>query len=215
MRQKNFLVTVDGRLALRGSCDFYDAAAWTPFIGRSGPTMAYASPFSGQILSWRRLAAPVRRKTGQAYFGPIALHVTLPPFTGARSEPVLCTGVAGRADLVYITYLNDHEVCFGYDHWSRGGPTSAPVQVDYAAEHTLIIDSGALHAAGFARKSNEAERSADFSVVLDGRRVAGGRVFSWPAAPDTTTVGTNPVLASSAGSVFSGAIFGAEFTGKQ
>ena len=74
---------------------------------------------------------------------PLLLVLKFPAAT-AGSEPLLVTGAAGAGDLLYVQYVDDGHVRFGYDHWNVGGAVGESVPVDFRVPHRIEIESGAL-----------------------------------------------------------------------
>jgi len=113
-----------------------------------------------------------------------------------RNEPLLCTGETGRGDLVYVRYIGPRQIAFGYDHWSRGGPISAPLDIDPSAVQVIEIDTAAI----------DPGNPGNLRVRLNGRTVFDQPEPCYPAPPDTLAVGLNPIHTSTAVELFSGHI---------
>ncbi|HEX3729658.1 MAG TPA: hypothetical protein VHV47_07625 [Opitutaceae bacterium] len=191
-------VTLDGRVAFDGDAQIYDPVSPQPSIGTSDGRPGLTEPFSGRILSWRRLpgALPEER---QALAGPLRMELVLPPFTSVCNEPLLCTGVAGHGDLVYIRYEGPGRVSFGYDHWGVGGGSSLAVSVDPNATQVIEIDSGALHPAPLG-----ADQTARLVLRLNGQAIFDLPARFYGCDPHTIVPGKNPIGASTAQPEFSG-----------
>jgi hypothetical protein len=202
LRQRTIRVTLNGKVALFRSAELFDAVARQPDIGSARGRSGFPNPFSGQILSQRRVpqAAPV--VTANDY-GPVRLRLMWPSFVARRSEPLVSSGEAGRGDVVYVKYLDERTVIFGYDHWGVGGFESAAVVIDPASEAELEIDYGALY------ERAEVKR-ARVKVRLNGRIVLDQPGEFYPCPPDTVVVGANLIGASTAAAVFSGQLLKSE-----
>jgi hypothetical protein len=195
--QKTLRVTLDGNLALRRDMLFFDAVSREPSIGTADGRELFAEPFSGRILSWRRLpvdlTAPER--------GPVHLTVTFPPFTGIRSEPLVSTGANSRGDLVYVRYEGPASVSFGVDHWGYGSALSSPLPVDFAQEHAIDVSFGALDG---SPQPVGTEDSGRLVLEMDGRTIFWEKAPFASCDPETVTAGVNRLGSSAAGAMFRG-----------
>jgi hypothetical protein len=198
LRTHTFAVNVDGELQFARHADFYDAVSPRPSIGAADGRPAYAEPFSGRIVSWRRLpgAPPDPLEQAALGSGPLRIDLEFPPFAGERSEPLLSTGSSGRGDLVYVRYLSATRVAFGYDHWSAGGPISHAVEIDPGVAQVVEIDTAAINGKNPGR----------LILRLNGQTVFDRPEPCYPCAPDTVAVGLNAIRASTAAEAFSGRI---------
>ncbi len=202
LRQRTIRVTLNGKVALFRSAELFDAVARQPDIGTARGRAGFSKPFSGQIVSQRRLpnAAPVVTASD---YGGVRLRLVWPTFVVPRSEPLVSSGESGKGDLVYVKYVDARTVIFGYDHWGAGGFESAPVVIDPDSEAELEIDYGALY--------ERAEvKGARVSVRLNGRIVLSQPGEFHPCPPDTVVVGANLIGASTAAAVFSGKLLRSE-----
>ena len=78
-------------------------------------------------------------------FGPVQLNVIFPLGATGRIEPLVVTGRTFRSDYLYVHYLADDTVRFGYEHTSYGGKTGEPFKIVPGKIQTLIIDFGPLY----------------------------------------------------------------------
>lgn len=90
------------------------------------------------------LSAVYDRWTGMKY-GPVEMRVVFPRGAAGRIEPLLVTGRTFRSDYLYVHYLADDTVRFGYEHTSYGGATGEPVKIVPGETQTLVIDFGSLY----------------------------------------------------------------------
>lgn len=198
LRRESVSVVMNGKVALLHRAKTYDAVARSPDIGTSADRVAFKRPFTGKILENRVLADPIMRAGDRAY-GPVAIALKLPPFTGKRNEPLVSSGVTGKGNLVYIRYVDAKTVIFGYDHWGVGGFESEPMAVEPEVEQLVTIDYGALYPAGTVGEASV--------VIRLNNRVALDRPWAFHAcAADTVKVGANPIGASTANAEFTGKI---------
>jgi hypothetical protein len=199
-RQQTVRVTVNGQVALNRTLTCYDASAWEPVIGSAPGRPAFTEPFSGRILSWRRLAdAPL-----EMLYGPVRLRLTFPAFTGPRSEPLLSTGETGHGDLVYVHYDRPDQVRFGYDHWGSSGIVGAPITVDPQALQVIEIESGALEAEGKMGREPREITGQHLVIRLNGEVVIDQPTSFWTCDPATIWPIENRIHASTAVDKFSG-----------
>jgi hypothetical protein len=208
LRQREVRVTLDGQVAFERELELYDSNSLAPSIGSSGDRPGLVRPFTGRILSWRRMPEATLQPA-KAQYGPLRLALVLPPFAGRRSEPLVCTGETGRGDLVYVRYESADRISFGYDHWSMGGSISAPLAVDPRANQVVEVDFGALAPATEEEEAGGAERG-HLTVRLNGRPALDETAPFYPTEPYTVSVGVNSIQASSAAAMFSGALVKSE-----
>lgn len=190
-------VFLDGRLALAVNSECYDATEREPSIGTSGPNRpGFKRDFSGRILSWHRVAQahapPVSPSAGLLH-----LRLQLPKFTRPRSEPLLCSGVRGRGDLLYLTYVDARHIVVGHDHWGYGGSQSPPVPIGDDDRLDLLILCPPLLGEGSPNR---------LGVALNGARILDVEEMFYPCDPGTVAVGFNSIGASTAGAEFTGQI---------
>jgi hypothetical protein len=103
--------------------------------------------------------------------------------------------------LLYVKYVDERSVVFGYDHWGVGGFETEPITVEPGAEQMLEVDYGALHAAAPALAKRVILR-LNGTVVAD----RPGEFYACP--PERVKVGVNAIGASTASERFSGTIGG-------
>jgi len=210
-RQETVRVILDQQVALDGAMASYDAAGPMPSLGSGEDRTGFPLPFSGRILSWRRIQGGSAGFQGSTH-GAIRLKLILPPFTVPHNEPLVCTGETGQGDLVYVHYESPTQVSFAYDHWGSRGSVSALCPVDPQTVQTVDIDVGALH------PDRPAEDATDSSGSFPGRllvRLNGRPVLDEPARyyycdPATVAVGLNPIVTSTATKAFTGEIVESE-----
>jgi hypothetical protein len=204
-RQNTVRVILDGDVVLDGLLPCYEANGAAPSLGSAGDRSGFGRPFSGQILAWRRRPDAIMDLRGNGY-GALRLKLIVPPFTGSRSEPLVCTGETGRGDLVYVRYESATRVSFGYDHWGVGGFVSAPCPIDPAAVQSIEIDFGALHPAAPGPPTSEGKRGIPgwVRLSLNGQIVLDREALYYASKP--ATIAENPIGASTATRAFTGEI---------
>lgn len=90
------------------------------------------------------LSAAYDRWTGMNY-GPVEMRVVFPRGAAGRIEPLVVTGRTFRSDYLYVHYLAEDMVRFGYEHTSYGGATGEPMKIVPGEIQTLVMDLGSLY----------------------------------------------------------------------
>ncbi len=201
LRASLVCVTVDDKVALRIQGDCYDPVDREADIGTSGSRPGFRESFSGKILSSRRVAPleadPVKVITDR----PVWLGLKFPRFTGLiTSEPLLCSGEAGKGDLVYVRRVDEKHIVIGHDRWGYGGSESAPITIE--ADRLYLVQITCPPLVGGGIKGLE--------VKLDGAVVFACSDAFHPCRPQTVEIGQNPIGSSMAVQRFSGEIVSAD-----
>jgi hypothetical protein len=213
--QGQFVLRYNGNSVMANARPYHATDPAEVLFGFNGSDSTAASMvFTGKIDGVERTArmvVPPEKFLQEP--GPIRLVLRFPSHLPGRSEPLVTTGITGAADLIYVQYVDPTHVRFGYDHWSVGGPVSAPVPIDYAATHTVEIQMGSLYppandagSTGLSAAQRETMRNAVI-VRLNGETVLKHASPAYPATAGQIRVGENPVQASSCADVFMGRIF--------
>jgi hypothetical protein len=174
------------------------AAAW---LHRGSVTgQGYATP----SLSSEPAAPPA-----VAGRGAVRLDVVFPRQVAQTTEPLLLTGKTGAADMVYVRYLPGHRLQIGFDHWSAGGPFSAPIDYTPDVREEVEVEHAALYDETAGSPPPEFRDPAHSRVIVrwNGKVVLDFVAAVWPG-PGTCRAGTNPIGASSCASRFSGTVLG-------
>jgi hypothetical protein len=198
-------VRLDGRTVMTERFVAHPAEPWQIYPGRT-PWLFWSSQrlFGGTILEVARSRDGTAQISAALALGrPLELTVLFPPDAPNASEPLLITGRSGRGDGLYVHYVGNQAVTFGFDHWGAGGPVSAPVPVDFDAEHHLILSWGALLPPGDPARGR-------LRVVLDRRIVLDAPVGFYPALPSEVAVGLNLIGMSSSQPAFTGDVLALE-----
>jgi hypothetical protein len=205
-------VTLDGRPALLADqvaqpADPREIAAAQNAI--SAPDCEPA--FTGVLYLQQRLplgaALPPDVQDGM---GPIQLTLRFPTGRPGRNDPLLVTGRTGAGDVVYVQYVDDRHIRIGYDHWNVGGPLSAPIAVDFSADHTIELSLGSLYPAqgapawGSVPPARQSQLLGHVSVKLDGRPVISLAQVAYRAAASEIAAAANPIGASTCDPAFTG-----------
>ncbi len=233
--QNSVLVAVDGEIALAGSVATNPAEARSIFGGANfaGGSTAREG-FTGEIRGidrarWQEvlqrlpedrltaaeaterltLASPGPDWTG--YCGPLRIRVRLPLGIVGQAEPLVVSGKTGAGDFVFVRYLSDGRVTFGFDHWGVGGPESAPVALAESRRAIIVVSHGGLMPPREARlyaQSPELMALLDSVVIaVDGRPILVASVKPYPTALENITVGRNTIGGSTTTAQFGGEIF--------
>lgn len=193
LRQNTARVTLDGTVAFFRPFAPYEAQSADASIGSSGDRPGFSQPFSGRILSWKRLgSAPVWPPEAPA---ALRYELRLPAFTGVRSEPLLGTGEPGRGDLVFVRYDSANHVSFGYDHFGGIPLTGPSFVVDPAPAQILEI--------GFAPLPSKPGVSR-LTVRLNGRTALAFAAPRHPFEPADLSPGLNAIASPNSEARFTG-----------
>lgn len=142
------------------------------------------------------------------YPGPVRLRLTFSSRHPGEPQPLIVSGTFGRADFFYFVPEPDGRIRFGYDDGGGGGGfRTAPLSVDFAQPHELLVGLGALYppdGASTHPPTDLAELRHYLVVVLDGRTLLSRRVPYHPAPSATITFGANLVEHDAAGHTFLG-----------
>lgn len=84
-------------------------------------------------------------RIGGVEYGPVEMEVIFPKGRVGKVEPLVVTGKSFRSDYVYVHYLADNSVRFGYEHTNYGGKVGPPMHIEPGVKHTLRIDLGSLY----------------------------------------------------------------------
>ncbi len=203
-------VVLDGRTVLDDLVNCHSATPREVWVGSCPVTPGFTgSRFQGRLGSTVRL--PIRLPTAEIpppVYGDLALEVRFPANDPSTPEPLVATGIAGAADVVYLKYLSADRIQIGYDHWGYPGVLSPPLPIDRASSHRIVVRLSSLHApAGppAAGQPGAATYPAD-GVALDGREVLAFAASAYPSSPYDVAICRNPIGASTCGYAFSGQI---------
>ena len=149
-----------------------------------------------------------QRATG-APSGPLRLRLKFPTDRSGKLEPLVVTGLAFRADFLWVFYQDDQTLKIGFEHTSYGGPVTPPLHVDFGREHELEVQMGSLYPPvedpdydGMPAAEVE-RRKHTLRVKFDGREVLSAHCDFYDSSPGDVAVGRNPVSDA----------FGRRFTG--
>jgi hypothetical protein len=221
LRERN-VVLLDGRIVLDAAGPNHPTTIEQITLGRNriGGSTCEAE-FTGRIESSGRastedvirllwppspLLEQVITSNGAGYPGPIRLRMKFPSSPADSLEPLLGTGVYGAGDLLSVRYESDGRVRFSLDHWGYRNLVSAPVPVDRAQEHELVISLGSLLPPPEPETPALERLRRRCFVLFDGQVVMDVPSEFHPALPNSIRVGVNAISASDAVPAFTGRI---------
>jgi hypothetical protein len=185
----------DNEEVLRNHQATYDASPATRYIGETPGISNFGVRFSGIILTRRILDLQLREQNKDAS-GRVILRLRIGPSRAPSStEPLVQTGETGKADTLFMRFVDERSMVLGLDHWGYGGPVSAPLVVDHIQDHELEVQMGSLDLRPVAGPADAAARRR-FLVRLDGQTVLETDQDFYPAKATQMFFGLNPVGAS-------------------
>ena len=187
--------TLDGRTVFNRSAAFAEPNVADTRWGWQDP-IDPGSRFSGTVSGLRWLGPPLKLEPAQSV-GPWTLDVTFPQGRSHRRDPLLSTGRPGRADILFVEYLDGRHLRFALDHWNEGVRQWPPVELDYGKAHRLTLRIDHLADGGVPRSVR---------VDLDGRTLVDEAADLYPVTAEEVYVGYAPYLNSSCGLEFSGTL---------
>lgn len=159
---------------------------------------AVTAAFTGRILAVERVT-PAALPEAPAW-GAVRLTLRFPRVLPTASEPLLVTGRAGRADVLFVRYGPDRTIQFGFDHWGVGSTLSERISVDTAAVHHIEVRMASLFPRGSEGSSEPTQ------IFLNGQLVFTPPFEAYSDSTGAITVGRNDIGASSCLALFSGQI---------
>ena len=156
------------------------------------------------------IAAASPDPSWKGYCGPLRLKLQFPLHQEEQTEPLIVTGYTGKGDFVYVRYMKDGRVRFGYDHWGLGGGESESVQLDQTRRSEVVISIGAMIPPKtdqiYFNNGDLGTLRENVVISVNGRVVLSTKMISHPALPSSITVGKNNIGGSSTTDFFSGEI---------
>ncbi len=143
-------------------------------------------------------------------FGAREITLRFPRGRTGAAEPLVTTGWEYYSDHLFVQYLDDRHLRFGFDHTSLGLVWSSPQKVDYAVPHVLQISMGSFYPPRpdpyFDRfgKARIETLSRGLCLTLDGRAVFDAPADFYDASPGSIAIGRDPT--GSYGGRFTGRI---------
>lgn len=199
-------IQLDGKEVLWGDVPAYDASPQTRWVGANPWAQHLGSVFSGVIMSRRILPPLLGPSTVALAPGIIRMNLWLPAGKPpGLQEPLVCTGITGAGDLLYVRYIDDQHIALGFDHWNFGGPLSIPFKVDFSVPQRVEVHMGSLFPPQGEPAANDRARR-HFEVRWNGAVVINGEFDFHSAYADQVYFGANPIGCSTSTSKYSGKI---------
>jgi hypothetical protein len=204
--KKDRLVLIfDGKVVIDRIQAFYPALPISLIYGRNDfITDLMDSKFSGQIDSVTGFDyTSLPKGEFLRNYGTVEMLVKFSSARKGAAEPLVVSGVSGAGDFLYIKYLEDDRVVFGYDHWGVGGFLSDVVPIDISKRHRLRLSMGSLYPVN----AEAGPWRQKIKVMLDDIVVLSGVFPAHPSDRKDIVIGENFIGGSSCGPKFSGRIF--------
>jgi hypothetical protein len=204
-------VVLDGRRVLNDVADCHPASAREVWVG-SCPVTPWASRarFGGTVGPAVRLPLTgLARDRDPPEYGDLELEISLPNPVPHTPEPMLTSGVAGAADIIYLDYPATGRIQIGYDHWGHSGVLSPQVAINPSVPHRIIIHLGSLHrrtSQHLQPRSGVETLPPGVRVTIDGNEVLSAPTTAYPSSPFAVAIGRNPIGASTCSYAFTGKI---------
>jgi hypothetical protein len=212
-----FILRFNGTVLMADERPYHASAPADPHFGlNTCESSAAQRAFTGEIEHVERMDfLSLSSEKFQTDPGPVRLVLKFPANVIGRTEPLLITGHREAGDILYVHYVDGSHVVFGYDHWSKGGPLSAPIPVDYSATHTVEIQVGSLFPAEGEGGAPALPASVRDTVMikLNGRTVFTHQEAAYPSTPAEILIGLNTIGATTCERLFTGRIFHRERLG--
>lgn len=197
------IATFDGIGMLDGPHEFYPTRPEQIAFGSNPSGAGSAGPsFSGRLEAVRTIPVEaVPRPSTDRNFGALRVEARFPEKPAYPTEPLVVTGVTGAGDFLYVRYLGDGRVRFGFDHWGFEGGEGEPVTLEPGRAHTVDLTMDSLYE---PTDQNAAARRNRVEVRLDGRVVLALESPTHPSAARDILIGENRIGGSTCGPRFSG-----------
>lgn len=129
LARHELFVSCNGRVLFDRRAEFHPTRPEDVRFGENPAGMTSAAGrLSAQILQVEKLPLGPFPVEFIPYPGVVRLKFRpLGPVGPGRAEPLVCSGLPGAADLVFVRYDAGGRARFGYDHWGWHGLLSAPV----------------------------------------------------------------------------------------
>jgi hypothetical protein len=112
------------------------------------------------------------------------------------------TGVQGAGDFVYVHYVDKGQISLGVDHWGHPGIRTTWLPIDYAVDHVVEIQMGAL----LPPSGNSAPLKGRVHLMFDGEVVLDADQPTYESSPADVLIGKNSIGGSTCSYEFSGEI---------
>jgi hypothetical protein len=194
----------DGQEIISKQQKTYDGSPATRYVGETPGITNFGVRFTGEIMARRILDVPPSdpRTEGD---GTVILRLRFGSQRAAgTTEPLIQTGETGRADALFVRYLDEKRAVLGLDHWGYGGPVSSIFALEDTRDHELEVHMESLNLRAY-QSSSGAKGQKKLWVKLDGRTLLEGDQEFYPASAAQIFIGLNSVQASMS-EIFTGRI---------
>ncbi len=206
---ERFVVLWNGKVVLNVPQAFYPTTPDTAVVAFNAQhSTAVGQRFSGQVMQVKQIdfaALPALDRQGE--YGAVVMTAIFPRHVMGVADPLVVTGKTGAGNIVYVRYLDQQHLQFGFDHWGIGGIEGKPVEIDYAKPHRIEITLGSLY-------PPEAKPSLKtlVRVRMDGKTVLEGQSPTHPSRATEIRLGKNPIGGSTCGPFFNGQLLSTDRT---
>jgi hypothetical protein len=203
-RERWLAVVLDGKVMLNQEQVFYHASPDSVKLGENRiASDVTQSVFDGRITAVKAvpfdtLPDPILLRQ----YGAVDMTVVFIRAAKGAAEPLVVTGVPGAGDFIYVRYLENDKLLFGFDHWGIGGLLGKPVVIDLWKPHRLRMTMGAL----YPPTEDAGEWRTRVEVKLDETVVLAGTYTCHPSTRTQIRIGENSIGGSTCGPRFSGQI---------
>ena len=189
-------ISLDGVVILRADTVFYETRPMDLEVGTNGGLSDVArSHFEGNIKVLGRGDSKINDGVWPRDGGPILLSVVFSENQTPRSEPLLTTGWHEAGDMVFVSYLGNNRLRFGWVHTGGGQILSPTVQIT-PGQHDVLVRMPAMLR----------EKKGLFHLALDGLELITVEASQHPMASGQTAYGLNTIQSGVAGVMFSGTV---------
>jgi hypothetical protein len=164
------------------------------FAGTIGRHPAVAVAICVCILSagaweWRQ----VRLRGYLRSVGPLQLDFALPYGKKGINQPLLTTGVPGKAAIIFVNCIDERHIRLGADVWGHLYQ-SDPIEVDFSRVQSLVVSDSAFFPLTHPRvQALDASESAllrsQLRVELNGRTAISAKTYAYETTPSEIQLG--------------------------
>lgn len=201
---RRLTLVLDGKVILNQEQVFYPAAPESVVLGETPFAIdVVGQMFHGRIEAVKALSFDILPDPGlMRQYGAVDMTVLFTRAAKGAAEPLVVTGVPGAGNFIYVRYLENDNLLFGFDHWGVGGLVGKPVVIDLWKPHRLRITMGAL----YPPTEDVGEWRTRVEVRLDETVVLEGTYTCHPSTRTQIRIGENSIGGSTCGPRFSGQI---------
>jgi hypothetical protein len=201
---RRLTLVLDGKVILNQEQVFYPATPKSVVLGETPFAIdVVGQMFHGRIEAVKALSFDILPDPGlMRQYGAVDMTVLFTRAAKGAAEPLVVTGVPGAGDFIYVRYLENDKLLFGFDHWGIGGLVGKPVVIDLWKPHRLRITMGSL----YPPSEDVGEWCTRVEVQLDETVVLEGTYTCHPSTRTQIRIGENSIGGSTCGPRFSGQI---------